>query len=86
MLFKCRGCQAKDDEIRHLLALLDKAQSAANMTQARLAEIASPGAERRIAAPAPVPPHSAGPAPNAPSFPGYPRAQARPPIEVDESA
>jgi len=86
MLFKCRGCQAKDDEIRHLLALLDKAQSAANTTQARLAEIASPGAERRIVPAFPVPPRSAGPPPPVPNFPGYARAQAKPLVELDESA
>jgi hypothetical protein len=86
-MFRCRGCTAKDEEIRHLLALLDKTQGAAENAQARLAEIASPGAERRRVD---VPPglrgiERAGPSGRvAPAFPGYEPRPARPAIEIDE--
>lgn len=90
-MFKCRGCEAKDEEIRHLLALLDKAQAATEKAQARVVEIASPGAERRVALTAA--PEQAGPirrvsvaVPTGVGFPGY-TPQPRPaPIEVEEPA
>ena len=87
-MFKCRGCAAKDDEIRHLLALLDKVQAAASQTQARLAEIASPGAERRrVAEPVLRVPFRTPPSPPelAASFPGYEPTAARAGFEVVES-
>jgi hypothetical protein len=88
MFGKCRGCQAKDEEIRHLLALLTQAQDAANRAQGRLAEIASPGAERRMVVALSRPKREAPERPSPPkrlaTFPGYPPESQQPPPPIDD--
>lgn len=61
--FHCRGCEAKDSEITHLMAQLDKLQAMVETAHARLAELAEPGIALRLASaarhmprPAPAPP------------------------------
>ena len=49
MLGRCRGCEAKDLEIERLNQRLDWAQGQIDTQNKRLSEIASPGANMRIA-------------------------------------
>jgi hypothetical protein len=46
-LFACRGCAAKDEEIKHLLWELDKLHASLQKTVDRAVEVQSPGAVAR---------------------------------------
>lgn len=87
MLFKCRGCEAKDAEIAHLRAELERFHQHLERAQQRLTEIAVPGIEKRIASatqPIREAPKRAVPL-VASSFPGYGPRPARPAYDVQES-
>lgn len=49
-LFGCKGCAGRDQEIRHLMAELERVHGHLEKAQARICELAEPGTERRIAA------------------------------------
>lgn len=78
----CRGCAAKDQEISHLIMLLEKQQQQLERAQARVSEIADPGITQRIEkkAPPPRPPKAQLVA----GFPGYSPHVAPPRIVADE--
>lgn len=46
-LFSCRGCRAKDEEIKHLMWVIEGLQSAQTAAVNRISEIQSPGAVAR---------------------------------------
>jgi hypothetical protein len=46
-LFKCRGCEARDREIIHLLSLLEEARKSYDKLITIQAEMVSPGASGR---------------------------------------
>ncbi len=54
-LFGCRGCEARDKEIGHLLAQLNAQRDHTTKLAAQLCEIASPGSTRRADPPPPKP-------------------------------
>lgn len=89
-LFACRGCEARDREILHLLALLEEGRKQLDKVLSVQAEIVAPGASAR-AIPKPVtaaaraaalaPPRP--PRVRAPNFPGYERGQPEgPDVEI----
>lgn len=67
---KCRACEAKDKEIEHLLALLEKANASQEKANARLAEIQSPGVNGRLE-PRPTRPIERSRKPMVVPLPGY---------------
>lgn len=88
MLFKCRGCEAKDAEILRLVAELDRFHKHLERAQQRLTEIAVPGIEKRIASaaqPLKEVPKRETPVVGA-AFPGYGPRPARPRYDVEEPA
>jgi len=68
---KCRTCDAKDKEIEHLLALLDRSSANLEKAQARLSEIVDPGLTQRLVPRLPPAPRTQPLRDNAPQFPGY---------------
>lgn len=74
-LFKCRGCEARDKEIQHLLAELNAQREHTSRIARQLCEVMSPGSSQRsIATPKPPAPKPAPAAPlQRPTFPGYER-------------
>lgn len=54
-LFSCRGCKAKDEEIKHLMWVIEQVQSAQNAAINRISEIQSPGAVARSSYVPPAP-------------------------------
>lgn len=78
--FGCKACRAKDEEIHHLLALLNEANDRNEKAQARLGELVSPGVTARLTPRAPVPlvPRRAA---SSATFPGYAQDPA-PAVEV----
>lgn len=80
---KCRGCEAKDKEILHLIAQLDRLHVHLEASQARVAESVSPGVEHRIAKKT-QPLRANVPRAFVPSFPGYSRELARPTVVIAE--
>jgi len=80
---KCRGCEAKDKEILHLIAQLDRLHAHLESSQARIAETVAPGIERRIAQKVPSARVNT-PRAFIPSFPGYSREVARPTVAISE--
>ena len=86
MWFKCRGCEARDQEIRHLLAELDRLHGFLETSQKRLTELADPGINARLTPRAPASRQVPIQMKTAVNFPGYerPRPQAQPEIEIKE--
>jgi hypothetical protein len=87
--FDCRGCRAKDGEIAHLMAQLDKLAAMVEKSQARVAELAEPGIAMRLAGAdraAIRPPAAARPARRmVQGFPGYGlEPKMGPNVELDE--
>lgn len=72
-LFECRGCKAKDDEIKHLMWVIEGLQAAQRATVDRIAEIQSPGAAARASYVPPVRNEKAPPPPprRVQTLPGY---------------
>lgn len=66
----CKACEAKDREIEHLLALLERANGATEKANARLAEVQSPGVNSRLEPHDPRPPRPPRAKPVL-GFPGY---------------
>lgn len=90
-LFDCRGCKAKDSEIAHLIAQLDKLNGMIEKAQARVTELAEPGINLRLAgatrAGAAPGPRTERPAlrPRVPTFPGYaPERKMGPNVQLAE--
>lgn len=81
----CRTCEAKDTEIAHLLALLDKANAQVEKAQARMSELLEPGLNQRLEAPRrPMPVRPTPDPAQGIGFPGYaPGPRAVPKIEVE---
>lgn len=88
-LFSCRACQAKDEEIKHLLAQLDRLQELLDRQTKQLCELVQPGTAYRIEKAA------RGPRPVEPKadaavrgqqpvyFPGYERDPRKAPVEIE---
>ncbi len=80
-LFGCRGCEARDREIQHLLAELNAQREQTTKVAAQLCEIASPGSTRRAVPPPLIPATTAKvqaagvPKKSAYNFPGYERPE-----------
>lgn len=89
-IFSCRGCKAKDGEISHLIAQLDKLNAMVEKAQARVAELAEPGISLRLAGASraeamPAMRPRPAPRPLVPTFPGYPPERKRGPhVEIAE--
>lgn len=84
-LFDCRGCKAKDSEIAHLIAQLDKLSEMVERSQKRVTELAEPGITNRLLGPSAA--RGSSPRPPVrlvPGFPGYAPERAKPAYEVDE--
>jgi len=47
-LFGCRGCEGRDQEIRHLVAENERLHKLLDKAQGRICELASPGIETRL--------------------------------------
>lgn len=84
-LFNCRGCEARDREIIHLLALLEEGRKQLDKVLAVQAEIVAPGSSvRAIPKPLTAAARAAALAPKTPprprpaNFPGYERPTERP--------
>lgn len=54
-LFGCRGCEARDAEIKHLMWVIEGLQSAQTAAINRISEIQSPGAVARASYVPPAP-------------------------------
>ena len=83
-MFECRGCAAKDQEIDHLRANIEKLLEQLEKAQARVMELAEPGVNRRMNPQGEV--HKRPPTQYRiqPEFPGYePRAEVV--LEVDDT-
>lgn len=86
-LFKCRGCEARDREIIHLLAQLEETRKQTDKLLALQAEIVSPGSSHR-AVPRPLTPAAraaaVAPPPRKPvmNFPGYEHPERGPDVEI----
>ncbi len=52
---RCKGCEARSEEIAHLLAIVAELSERANKADARLAEVISPGVVNRASPPLPRP-------------------------------
>lgn len=89
-LFDCRGCKAKDSEIVHLMAQLEKLSAMVEKANARVAELAEPGIALRMAgadrmASVGRPPAPRAARPMVQGFPGYgPEPKAGPHVQLDE--
>lgn len=77
----CKVCEAKDREVEHLLAILERTQGQLEKAQARLAEIQAPGVTGRLE-PRPVRPLVKPPSAPVAAFPGY-APERQPMIEVE---
>jgi len=47
-LFGCKGCEGRDQEVRHLLAEIERLHVLVDKAQARICELAEPGIETRV--------------------------------------
>lgn len=82
---RCRACEARDNEITHLIGQLNRLNEILEKSQASLAELAGPGVMRRIQAPAQkLVEHSQNHRELEDAFPGYRRYAKPDPIVVDE--
>lgn len=70
-MFKCKGCEAKGDEILHLRAIITEQQAALEKAQTRVMELAEPGVNRRMSKIDSTEPPAPAPVPALPQFPGY---------------
>lgn len=86
-LFGCKGCDAKDDEIKHLLAQIDHYQRMLDTQQKRILELAQPGATYRMehAGPRPVEPKADAALRGKPRhfMPGYEPDPPRRQVEIE---
>jgi hypothetical protein len=83
-MFECKGCAAKDQEIDHLRANIEKLLEQLEKAQARVMELAEPGVNRRMNPPAEVHKRPAQHWRVPPELPGYePRLEAV--LEVDDT-
>ena len=91
-LFGCNACAAKDETIKVLLARVDYLERALDKAQARLTEIAAPGAAYRIDRAAMPRPHKEATDAkaareamrfNAGEFPGYEPSRAPFKVEIE---
>ncbi len=81
---RCRACEAKDQEIAHLLAIVAELTERANKADARLAETISPGVVSR-AMPRPAMPRPERIiAQRIQGFPGYEPERAPAAVETSE--
>jgi hypothetical protein len=82
-LFGCSVCEAKDAEIKHLLAQIDWLQQQNDGMVKRLAEMVDPGVSFRVRPTVSVyPQKQTAPKPPAPNFPGYEPAPPHDGVEV----
>jgi hypothetical protein len=86
--FRCRGCEARDQEIRHLLAELQSQRVATEKATARVMEIADPGSNARMVPRPAIQPRRLAPtktegAGAGDSLPGYERLPLKPVYEVE---
>lgn len=87
-LFRCRGCEARDKEIQHLLAELTAQRNHTESVARQLCEIVSPGSAQRSQTKPPTKPAQVIRPPAQiprPTFPGYERG-SDPPHEKPEIA
>lgn len=88
---RCRGCDARAEEVKHLLGQLEQMNKMLQASHDRVVESVSPGATLRAvhsqkASEKPANgaegPRRIGATP--PTFPGYPAARIPPAVELDE--
>jgi hypothetical protein len=79
---RCRGCEAREQEVKHLMGQLERLNGMLEKSHARVVEIAAPGAHTRalIAEREPKPRITVEPPP---TFPGYMPAKPKETIEVE---
>jgi hypothetical protein len=70
-MFDCRGCRAKDDEIKRLGDELARMHAQLDVALRRAFEVASPGVERRVDPPRPREAREKPQLRRVPTLPGY---------------